>query len=384
LIAIFLNNKLISCDTIVPVLLEVRERSRQSIGFYTTDPVSFDAIRQNIVLSDAIDSVGALHLLGRRRKGVLAWIQGRFSLAFTLLTLIAMSWLGRVRFIHFRALNEGPLRILRRLNLKNTFFCQSNSFPKSELVTRIDDLGGARKRNENPPSSGSVVGFAPESQIFDTEMARQAHRFVFTTPRLRKPWLDFVRANEQKYFNAAFREASIPDSPEILVYMLGYLKKIDFMRSEESPVRLFRETLATLVEVAGDRPIFIKPHIISDIDLVRSEVARFPEATIVITHLHPSILATRAKVFVSNYFSTTQADAHCLGVPTVEFADYSDEALEVTDGGSMYPQFIDYFIQDDPQKLREVLRDLDKRPSGELPPGETQDPDGWIDALVSK
>ena len=66
--AIFLNNKRISCDTILPVMMEAYRRTGRRVLFLTTDAETYDGIRQNVVLWDAIRRIGRITLIGRRNR----------------------------------------------------------------------------------------------------------------------------------------------------------------------------------------------------------------------------------------------------------------------------------------------------------------------------
>ena len=61
-----------------------------------------------------------------------------------------------------------------------------------------------------------------------------------------------------------------------------------------------------------------------------------------------------SKVFICNYYSTTISTANLLSVPTIEYTDYHREALKLTNQGSLYPEYVDFFIKRD-KKLEKVL-----------------------------
>ena len=102
------------------------------------------------------------------------------------------------------------------------------------------------------------------------------------------------------------------------------------------------------------------------------------------THLHPSVLATRARLVVANYYSTTLADVFNLNVPTVEYTDYSDRALAVTGGGSMRPEFVTHFINDDRARFRAALTEIMACPRRPLPVGLEGDPSGLLARLTGE
>jgi hypothetical protein len=94
------------------------------------------------------------------------------------------------------------------------------------------------------------------------------------------------------------------------------------------------------------------------------------------------VLATRARVVVANYYTTTLTDCHWMGVPTIEYTHYNSRALELTAGGSMRPDMVDYFINHERAVLRATLVNLIGKPA-ELPPcGQDLDPAGVFELLA--
>ena len=65
---IFLNNKIISLDTIVPIILEVKTRNEAiNVIYITFDFNTYKFIKMNKLLFKAINEVGDLIFLGRKK-----------------------------------------------------------------------------------------------------------------------------------------------------------------------------------------------------------------------------------------------------------------------------------------------------------------------------
>jgi hypothetical protein len=379
-IVVFLNNKLISCDTILPVMMEAYQRTGRRVLFLTTDAETYDGIRQNVVLWDAIRRIGRITLIGRRHRTPASWLVHRIRV-FSLLTwLTALAMGRRLDVFHFRALNSWPLRWLFVTNRARTYLCESDSYGEPQLMGRVRNVGYPRGQRHDEPAAGAVLAFHPEFRPYNAPELASRPRFLFGPTRLRKVWLDYVRDRADNDFNAAFAEAGLPDSPEIGAYMLGFFGPIAYLENDGVGVMrsLFEETLDILEECFGDLPIFLKPHIFTDMDVVREALGKRKGLKAVITYLHPSVLATRSKFCISNLYSTTQADARGLGVPTIEYAAYGDEALCVTKNGSMRPDMIDHFINRDPERLRQTLLRLVAAQRQPLPRGAIEDRSGLL------
>lgn len=383
-LAIFLNNKLISCDTILPVAMEVHARTGEPVSFFTTDYRTFDAIRANVVLWDGIHRIGRLVLLGSRSKRPVRKLLNKIRVALILAPLLVKAKLSRTRLLHFRALNQPPLDLFARIAPDTVYFCESDSYGENELMQKIAEVSVARQRDGAPPTGGSLVAFQPKWVWLSDPAVRGMPQYVFGPTRTRKVWLDYVHAVADRFHRELFAAAGEGDHRETLVFMLGYLGKLDYMKDAQATQRLLGETLQILADESGGRPILLKPHVITDMTLVTPlvEALRKQGVKIVVANLHPSILATRGRAFVANYYSTTLADAFLLGVPTIEYTDYSERALAITGGGSMRPEYVSHFILGDREKLRNAIRALLMKERVPLPRGIARDPSGLIARLV--
>mgnify|MGYP003985757481 CR=1 FL=1 len=64
MVLVFLNNKLISVDTILPVLIELKEKYNTKIYFIVFEEMAYKGIRSNIVINDAVNYAGNLIYIG--------------------------------------------------------------------------------------------------------------------------------------------------------------------------------------------------------------------------------------------------------------------------------------------------------------------------------
>lgn len=380
--AVFLANKLISCDTILPVMMEAHQRTGRRVEFYCFTPGTYTGLRNNIVLWDAIHSIGSLTQVGRENKGIGHTIVHRLRSLFFIARLTLLALFTRVDFIHFRMLNTWPLRLLFHVNRKRTWAFEGDSFGESRGMRRLADIKGVRNRVRTPPVAGSMVAFQPNWEHLRHPEVQQRPRYVFGPSRKRKVWLDFVRSRADAYFSKDFAKTEYPECSEICVFILSWFGPLDFMQKPEDTRTLFDEIIDVLAEECRDLPIFLKPHVITNMDVVAKAIARHPAAKFVITYLHPSVLAARARFFVATYYSTTFGDAYLLNVPTIEYTSYSDHALQATEGGSMFPEFTTYFINRDQAALRRAIHASLGGPRQTFPQGVTGDPGGVFARLA--
>jgi len=361
-IHVFLGNKLISSDTIVPLMMEVHRRApSRPIHFYCFHARTCRMLRANTVLWDAIGAIGRFHCMAG--EGLGAWRPlRRARIALLLLRLTFRALFGRDYFVHFKALNDGPLSLLARVHPRRTVFFETNGWGYDKLMMeKIATIGRARAISTRAGRGAVIVGFSADWPEFRHPDNRGKVHYRIAPSHQSPAWLEFVTGNAQRFFSRAFAEAGLPESDAVIVYVLGWFGPMDFMRAPDSSERLLHRTLRVLAEESDGLPVFVKPHFISDLAVLERALAPFRNRPIVVSWLHPAVLASRAAAFVCNYYSTTLGDAALMGAPTIEFTDYSDKALAATGGGSMRGEHVSHFINGDEARFRRVFNDLARR-----------------------
>lgn len=357
-IVVFLGNKLVSCDAVLPVLMEVCRRTGAGpVRFISLDAASYDAIQANVVLRDGIAAIGTIELLGRRRKTAWTWLAHRLRVAGTLMGLVMQTVRGRLVVLHFKALNQWPMRALYRTNRSATILCEGTAAGYNAVEQRIAGLTPGRVAVNPRLAMGAVLYF--HDDWAPLEFARRHGRPAARLPdpyRL-TAWRSYVDAREAEDFKMAGLLAAGP----VVVYLLAWFGELAFLEGATASRELFEETLAVLIEEGNGRPIVIKPHVISDMDVVSRAVDKLDPAErgrVTVTNLHPSVLAHRSALFIANYYSTAMLPATSLGVPTIEFSRYNAETLAITNGGSMRPDIVSHFINGDAGALRTLVQEL--------------------------
>jgi hypothetical protein len=233
----------------------------------------------------------------------------------------------------------------------------------SKKEIEIDSIERDRKTRLVKPAAYISVGFRnlDKNMILldsETKPPTLLHPPVFRT----KAWMDFVETRSDEYLKREFDRVAVSPNSEILSFMLGYFGKLDCLISDTVPLELFHKTIETLLEVGGGRPVFLKPHIITDRKILKYELERYQGRPIIVSYLHPAVLASRSRLFVASYYSTTLSIAKGMGVPTIEFSGYTAKALAVTNGGSMRPELVDHFINLDRTAFRETVQSILTQP----------------------
>jgi hypothetical protein len=327
MIVVFPGNKLISTDSIVPILLELYLEYGIVSRVVTFDQKTFDGINKNVVIRDSINEFGKL-----------VYIKKNLPSYFYLLFLYLKGFFG-AKYIHFGILSHGIMLRLWSFHSKNIFYSQQDSFKNS--VRNHRKIIFNKKPKEITHLGNNVIAFHVFWPQLEYLKKQQKKIFLFGETRTRKAWVDRIYKNKKRYFDTYHPSVK---KNKVIVYILGPFCEVMWLREKDSFVKLFKKTILILNNKFPDTKVLIKPHITTDMKLVNKAIKGKEQFEI--TYLHPGMLSTKAMCFISNLASTTFADANSFGVPTVEFTDYSKPVLNETGMHSLNP-YTSHFINND-------------------------------------
>jgi hypothetical protein len=363
MIVVFLNNKLISADTIIPLMMSVKEsQPNRTIEFYDFDMQTAEALRRNIVLWDALSSIGTLESFGGVKGSKFQRLFNKFKNLYLVVRLAVIACTRRTHFVHFKALNSGPLRLLSAINPKRTILAESNCWGYHK--TMIESVGNIKRQRKTSTKAGrasALLGFSIDWPEFYQPDHTTTKKIIAPSTHYGPAWQTFIRNGAKRYTCSVLTTNGWPEDTPYIVFILGFFGKFAFFKNEMTALRLFRETVAMLDKEVVDFPIILKPHIITDRQLLSDALAPYSDKRFIVADLHPMTLASQAFAFIGNYYSTTFADAIVMGVPTIEYTDYTDETLAVTQGQSMRQEEVTYFLNNDETGLRQILRDVQRK-----------------------
>lgn len=390
LLAVFLNNKLITCDTAVPFVMDVvRAKPDMKVEFYVTDVPTFDAIQDNVVLWDAVHEVGTLVQLGRttaqRKQGLRGLLSHRMGFLARFLRLLILGLLGQATFIHFRALNHWPLRLLYVVNPMKTYVSEGMVSGYSEAERRVDNSDRQRvDYMENSAAKGGVIAYSDDWDALSYDSLQGVPPYVMGKFWYGRAWPDYIATNADRYISNELLEAGYAKDSKIIVYILGFLGAVESVPDGNTFKSLLLKSLKILHEENHDVPVFLKPHFNTNVKELQEILDEFPNNNFVISYLHPAVLSKRARFFMANYYSTTMSVARAHGVPNVEFSSYSKIALEVAAGQSMRPDLVDFYINNDSEEFRKTVRTILEGPVVEPRNIGSDDPSGVISKIAGK
>jgi hypothetical protein len=351
ILVVISKDKLITSDTVAPIIREYKEGVGGKVYFYVPYIHTLEFINKNFILYKAISEVSDIKIVatgeGVRRK---------FSYIKTLFFWIVLSIKG-AKFIHFGMLNVWPFKVLTWINANNIFYMQNDTYhhtnaevqAKANLIGNVDEILHQKWKDSKETSGNNIIANSKEHYFLKNPKNSHKNVFVFSGSRLMPSWINFINDNlhlyKEYYKDVDFSNGSI-------VYVLGTFEPVADLRNHNSTELLFIETIKILDNLDLDLPILIKPHAYTQMDVVHRVLDNTNSNNFYISYFHPTLLSLKAKVWICNLYSTTCADAYCMGVKTIEYTDYSDKYLEASLGKSVGHQYIDYFIQNNDYNLR--------------------------------
>jgi len=375
MVYIFIRNKLISCDSILPVAMELYEKKGIKSTFVTFDSRTYNTIVKNYFLYDAINKVGELKYVGKPGKRHIS----RFIKGFFLIKMLLKIIFQKVYTIHFGNIEEGLLSLILKFNNKDRiFYTETDASGFSKFMFKVDFCRRDYEYNIDnilAPQKGNLLHFGQEWLWLEDKRVAHLPKIHHPYPRSRDTWMNYIIDNSQKYVS----DLSIT-KPVIAYFITGFCH-IDIIRDENTTRTKFRETLKVLEKECPDYTILIKPHPICDMDEVHAIMSEFPELDIRLSYLHPSLLGYIAKMTICNFYSTAVYDSTLFNVPTIEFTDYCDAALKLSDNRSQRPDHINYFIQNDVDKFIDILRECKSKDKYVVPRPEVSPETKFLSAI---
>ena len=366
MIVVFPNKKLVSIDSILPVLLELKIQYQTNSKTVFFDKKTYMQVHNNVVLRDVLIYVGGFTYINKR-------------MPLSLLKLLYIYIIGflKVKYIHFGVLSDGILFKLWKVHSKNVFFSQSDSYRHNHLYYR-KKLNGKDYISNIKSFYGNLIAFndlMPQLSI----VSDSTRVFHFGESRTRSEWINFTRKKSEFYFNKY--HANLRFNDNFIVFILGPMCEVIWLKNKDSYEKLFRETMKILRDSFSNTKVLLKPHATTNLDIVNSELEK--KGQFELTYLHPSVLAHHANCFICNLYSTTMADAYNLGAKTIEYTDYNEKLLSHTNDKSVSYQYIDYFVNRDQSRLVHALEESlrKKRKNCKINQNKSQDTSGLLKEL---
>ena len=353
---VFINRKLISYDHILPFLFELKKyQPTAKIEIWFPDFDTYLEIKKNIFIYECGKDIADFYIISSKQFKGFHRIFNKINISLKLGYRILLAVLFKITFIHYRLLDSKPFSTLKYFNKSNTFLAENDSYGYTKIMNDVKFLKVSSLDNNNNRQN---INFLQFSDVWFQKNPKLGDFLNFGTPKKSDVWINHVKSVSEEYIRNEYKAYSVEYPSNMIPIMLGYFGGLTHQTTIDAQELLLVETLEVLKDSKSNALILLKPHMISDLKIVYKVIKLFPELNIFITYLHPMILATQAKFVIANDYSTSLNDFKVMGVNTIEYASYNNQALELTSGKSMRPEYVDYFINHDKLLLSETIKKL--------------------------
>ncbi len=375
MIYVFLSEKTLSCDAITPFLYELSDRyPKEKIVLVAFQVKTYESIVSNVVLHDAIAQIGELRLLADKFSVGLSRQIWRIKRWWFLALAIIRGVLGLATFVHFGQLNHYPRRVLFHCNAKRTYLFQASPVGLNAMEKVVDRIRYPDLVLNTNLAATALVAQNPDWDALEDPDFAHLPRHMITPPARRWIWRDYVRKSAKRQFE----KFGLDVEKELVVFVLSSLDPPNMTYFEGEFVQLFERTLEVLAEEIPETPVVVKCHPATTKEYFRiiyDIVDRTPHRHVTVADLHPIMLASMAKFFISNALSTTYFFAQVYGVPVIEYTHYSPEILKATGGKATRPDLTTHFINYDEKRLRQTIGEVMAAPKHRLDHEDEPDPE---------
>jgi hypothetical protein len=383
-IYVLLRNKIIGIDSIIPLCMQLHKECNFRFTFLLFHDESYAVIKNdNIVLFDAMNIIGEFVSLSSHRYKYK--IISKVVALFEIVKIIFNTSFNNSYVMHSGALHVKPLNfIVKFLPIKRIIFHEKSPYGLEHTYFKRKSLyNNAPERPESLYQSrqtqdifdkhniggqpvlyaGILIGYDKLWNYFKHAKAISAKQIVFNDSRNASAWVDFVTNSSPDYIDKELEDNNLSANinKHIIVVFVGRLQLDQSGKFVESFIQMINQ-ISTIV---GDKlPIFIKPHIFSDLVFIEkciSEGIGSNKMNYIFTRLHPSVLASRAVIaFFANH-STVINEISNLKVPVIQYLYDFDEYLDDfgSNGISLFKsEKADYFFTKETRGLNNIINKL--------------------------
>ena len=377
-IYVLLRNKIVGIDSVIPLCMQLHKECNFRFTFMLFHYESFKAIKNdNIVLFDAINTIGKITSLSSE-KYKYKTISRSISFFKIVKIIFNVNCFNNNYVMHSGALHVKPLNlIVKLLPLKRIIFHEKSPYgmkkPNYNAIEQPAAFYNCRQTNDvfdknnigKPPVlyGGILIGYDKLWNFFKHNKAINAKQIVFDNPRNASAWVDFVTSRYSNYIDKELNNnnLSIQANKHIVIVFVGRLQLDPSGKFVESFIQMINE-ISTII---GDRlPVFIKPHIFSDIEFIEKCILKgigSNKMNYILTKLHPSVLSGRAVIAFFASHSTVINEISALQVPIIQYLYDFDKYLHDFGGNGISlfkSEKADYFFTKETKGLSNIVNKL--------------------------
>jgi hypothetical protein len=359
-IFIFLNNKLITCDTIVPFVLDLKKiNPNLKIRFLTNDIKTLIFLRKNTNLIKLINLHGKINVMGWLERDYFKFLRVILK-SINILQIIFLSLLFKGINIHFRILEKFPFKLIYIFNKKNTFLFEANCWGFNPLVFKTDIIFYPERNKPEVEmiAYSNIVAFSKDWAQLKYAQKRKKKLYLINSSRVSQTWLD----NSIQESKVLIKERPVWfNKKKSIIFILGTMGLIPTLNEKTTGAILLEASLKLILEKTN-YTILLKPHAITNMKIVNEIINKLKTHRIFIVYTHVSVLAQISSLAMANYFSYALVDAWVSGLTVIEYIHSDEASLKITNNNSVEKKYVDIFINNDPKLLElELLKNHSRK-----------------------
>lgn len=355
-IIIFLKNKIISFETIIPIIFELKEN--RNIIFVADNKNQLNEFKSNLFINEIINYLGEIILIGKSKNKYL----NKITKIVFIFKLIILTFIYKIYIIHFGNLNNVFYKLLFYFNFKNTYYSQTAASGLKSLA--LINNPNKRRKNKHHMIAKNLLIYGKKTKedqnIFIKSLLNNKNNFLKKrkffflndTCNLFK-WQSFL----DRHFDYLKEKYNYLKKPYI-VFFVSPFDTTFFLKNKNSVFVLFEKTIKELTS-NSKLPIVIK---LKDkaYDKYVLDIINKNNFNAIITRLNPSLLAKNASIFISNTPSNVFFIGKSNKIPTIEYSDYNEKFLKINNFSSAFTKYVDHFVNNEKDFRNTLLLCLKK------------------------
>lgn len=352
---IVLIKSILYLDENLPLIFELKRAGKISSPlFFSRNKKAYEYLRKNVVLCDAIHSMGGkLICLNRYNNRYVNQVYNLFVLRRYLCKRVLSietydldryhhGWLPKLPVLNQKIFKGKRFRSL----VFNRPFQQAKNILYSSRILK-NEFETKEKKFSGYDCFLTTHTKEQYEEITMEKLNTKSPVIQVGYTRGMEEWNNFLNKNIDHYLSQGIKTP-------YFFYVLTYMGKWMAEDTGASADDLFRESLLVFKEFNADILTVFKPHQNTDMDKAQRIIDDVGYENYKISYLHPWVLMNKAKFTFSYSGSAILIDAYFNGNPTVEYTHYDPRILEMTNGQPRYLECVDYFIDRDMKQLRDV------------------------------
>ena len=338
---VFLNNKTVSLDTILPFLADLKLASPSiKIIFFVFNKKTYEDIKANELLFELVCEFGKIeHFSLFANWAADKKYLRKFGVAARLCTLLMGQIFNPYIYFHFKALERFPFNLLYFLNKNNCFLFETNAWGHNKRLDYAYNILAGREHNavsqKELTNYKKIVAYSETWPQLAFAREHQKEIFFINPTRAEPSWLDLCRKRSEIGLDEISQLVNFHarNGKKVVLYLFGTFGPIITVDEKLDGLFLLRRTLDLFKKIKNCFFI-IKPHPNANLKTLERELVASGINNITISLMHVSVLSHYCNVAICNYMSFALVDAWFSGTTTVEFTRYKSKLLQVTDNQS--------------------------------------------------